>query len=211
MKRFLWAVLLFLTACASTADVSAETEGAGVAAYEPMQIFAPLAGKVLRGEGTGPDGEPVVDFAKWEFILGGRAFQSTHKLEGHSYGGRTIFFFDEGAKKYIFHYFTTAGFHTTGEVTPTDDGFVVTEKVIGHPEFVEVRSRMFFEGDVVRVTSSHVDKDGNVSEGEGFDYREVDEAARAPDNVLFFDEADALFGKRSDIKDAHDRYENSDQ
>jgi len=27
-------------------------------------------------------------------------------------------------------------------------------------------------------------------------------------NILFFDEADALFGKRSDIKDAHDRYSN---
>ena len=26
--------------------------------------------------------------------------------------------------------------------------------------------------------------------------------------VLFFDEADALFGKRSDVKDAHDRYTN---
>jgi len=26
--------------------------------------------------------------------------------------------------------------------------------------------------------------------------------------VLFFDEADALFGKRSDVKDAHDRYAN---
>jgi hypothetical protein len=26
--------------------------------------------------------------------------------------------------------------------------------------------------------------------------------------VLFFDEADALFGKRSEVKDAHDRYAN---
>jgi len=34
-----------------------------------------------------------------------------------------------------------------------------------------------------------------------------DEANRA-DSVLFFDEADALFGKRSDVKDAHDRYAN---
>ncbi|WP_144409272.1 ATP-binding protein [Pseudoxanthomonas suwonensis] len=34
-----------------------------------------------------------------------------------------------------------------------------------------------------------------------------DEADRA-DSVLFFDEADALFGKRSDVKDAHDRYAN---
>ena len=28
--------------------------------------------------------------------------------------------------------------------------------------------------------------------------------------VLFFDEADALFGKRTDVKDAHDRYANLD-
>ena len=26
--------------------------------------------------------------------------------------------------------------------------------------------------------------------------------------MLFFDEADALFGKRSEVKDAHDRYAN---
>ncbi|MDL0433540.1 ATP-binding protein [Marinobacter sp. TBZ242] len=34
-----------------------------------------------------------------------------------------------------------------------------------------------------------------------------DHAARA-DVVLFFDEADALFGKRSEVRDAHDRYAN---
>jgi SpoVK/Ycf46/Vps4 family AAA+-type ATPase len=28
--------------------------------------------------------------------------------------------------------------------------------------------------------------------------------------ILFFDEADALFGKRSEVKDAHDRYANLD-
>jgi hypothetical protein len=32
--------------------------------------------------------------------------------------------------------------------------------------------------------------------------------ARAGDAILFFDEADALFGKRSEVKDAHDRYAN---
>ena len=30
------------------------------------------------------------------------------------------------------------------------------------------------------------------------------------DVVLFFDEADALFGKRSDVRDAHDRYANQE-
>jgi SpoVK/Ycf46/Vps4 family AAA+-type ATPase len=33
-------------------------------------------------------------------------------------------------------------------------------------------------------------------------------AAQDARAVLFFDEADALFGKRSDVKDAHDRYAN---
>ena len=34
--------------------------------------------------------------------------------------------------------------------------------------------------------------------------------AEAGGAVLFFDEADALFGKRTDVKDAHDRYANID-
>ncbi len=32
--------------------------------------------------------------------------------------------------------------------------------------------------------------------------------AQCSDAVLLFDEADALFGKRTDVKDAHDRYSN---
>jgi SpoVK/Ycf46/Vps4 family AAA+-type ATPase len=34
------------------------------------------------------------------------------------------------------------------------------------------------------------------------------DAAEKADAVLFFDEADALFGKRTAVKDAHDRYAN---
>src|SRR5262249_39756481 len=33
-------------------------------------------------------------------------------------------------------------------------------------------------------------------------------AADGSNAILFFDEADALFGKRSEVKDAHDRYAN---
>jgi SpoVK/Ycf46/Vps4 family AAA+-type ATPase len=33
-------------------------------------------------------------------------------------------------------------------------------------------------------------------------------AAESGTSVLFFDEADALFGKRSEVRDAHDRYAN---
>jgi SpoVK/Ycf46/Vps4 family AAA+-type ATPase len=34
------------------------------------------------------------------------------------------------------------------------------------------------------------------------------QAAHSGNAILFFDEADALFGKRSEVKDAHDRYAN---
>ncbi len=36
------------------------------------------------------------------------------------------------------------------------------------------------------------------------------DAAENKNWILFFDEADALFGKRTDIKDAHDRYANQE-
>lgn len=38
--------------------------------------------------------------------------------------------------------------------------------------------------------------------------KQVFDAAEASDIVLFFDEADALFGKRTEVKDAHDRFAN---
>ena len=38
--------------------------------------------------------------------------------------------------------------------------------------------------------------------------RQLFDAADAADIMLFFDEADALFGKRTEVKDAHDRYAN---
>ena len=36
------------------------------------------------------------------------------------------------------------------------------------------------------------------------------DAAEAKNWILFFDEADALFGKRTDVKDSHDRYANNE-
>ena len=38
--------------------------------------------------------------------------------------------------------------------------------------------------------------------------RRLFDAADAADAILFFDEADALFGKRTEVRDAHDRYAN---
>jgi hypothetical protein len=58
-----------------------------------------------------------------------------------------------------------------------------------------------FRADLSRVMSKYIgETEKNLS-------RLFDDAA-ASGAVLFFDEADALFGKRSEVKDAHDRYAN---
>ncbi|MFC2951021.1 hypothetical protein ACFOOP_03730 [Marinicaulis aureus] len=196
------AALVFVVA-SMTGAASAEEKMA--TAYEPMAPFMKFAGTAWRGEGTGPDGKPIVDIAVYDMILGGRAFQSTHRLEGGTYGGRTIIFYDEGAKEYIFHYFTTAGFHTVGEIVPTDTGFTAVEQVMNHPEYAQVRSEAIFGDATIRVNSSHVAHDGTVSDGDGLSYKQIPR-----EGVLLFDEADAAFGKRTDVKDAHHKYEDDD-
>ncbi len=57
----------------------------------------------------------------------------------------------------------------------------------------------------------HVDLSQVVSKYIGETEKQLDQlfdAAMASGAMLFFDEADALFGKRSEVKDAHDRYAN---
>jgi len=56
-----------------------------------------------------------------------------------------------------------------------------------------------------------VDLSGLVSKFIGETEKNLDRvfsSARAGNALLFFDEADAIFGKRSEVKDAHDRYAN---
>lgn len=56
-----------------------------------------------------------------------------------------------------------------------------------------------------------IDLSGIVSKYIGETEKNLDrifEAAHESNAILFFDEADALFGKRSEVKDAHDRYAN---
>ena len=88
---------------------------------------------------------------------------------------------------------------------PTEKGFFVVEGVRGHPKFVEVRSDIAITGSSMIIGSRHKDKDGNVSDGEVLTYHEIEDPG-----PLFFDEADALFGKRTTVKDAHDRYKDDD-
>jgi hypothetical protein len=60
-----------------------------------------------------------------------------------------------------------------------------------------------FRVDLSRIVSKYI---GETSQNLG----RILGAARHTDAVVFFDEADALFGKRTEVKDAHDRYANTD-
>jgi len=151
MRRILSAALIAAVSC-----------GAALAEdYAPMAPFAPFVGKTLRGEWADPDGKAVVDLARWELILGGRAIESTHRIVGSSYGGKTIIFWDESAKKYVFHYFTTGGFHTLGEMTLKDGVLQSVEQVEGHPTIKAVQARSTLGPDTLVVNVTYIGKDGS--------------------------------------------------
>ena len=188
MRTALIAAALILSACAKpvveTADAAPSAESKTVAnaslaaPYAPMAMFAPFSGKTFRGEWTDDNGDHLVDVAKYEMILNGRALQSTHRLEGKDYGGRTIFFYDEGAKNYVFHYFTTAGFHTTGTSEFIDGGLVTDEKVEGHATVGSVRSKVTFGTDEIQIDVVYVGKDGSETPGGHRVYKEIADPGR---------------------------------
>jgi len=141
--------------------------------YAPMAPFAGLDGKAFRAEWSDDGKMKTADVATYELILGGRALQSTHRIEGSTYGGRTIFFYDEAARKYVFHYFTTGGFHTTGTAEFEDGVMTSEEKVEGHATIASVRSQAAFAPDKIRVEVIYVGKDGSQSPQPGRTYTPV--------------------------------------
>ncbi len=83
------------------------------------------------------------------------------------------------------------------------DGDAASDKI----ETVEMLGKELNK-EVLRVDLSQV-----VSKYIGETEKNLDavfEKATNKDWILFFDEADALFGKRTDVKDSHDRYANQE-
>ncbi len=79
---------------------------------------------------------------------------------------------------------------------PPGTGKTMAAQVLAHDLQLDL-----YRVDLSRVMSKYIgETEKNLS-------RLFDEA-RASGAVLFFDEADALFGKRSEVRDAHDRYAN---
>lgn len=70
-------------------------------------------------------------------------------------------------------------------------------------EFAESLGRQLFSVDLGRVVSKYI---GETEKN----LRAVLAEASRSGAVLFFDEADSLLGKRSEVSDSHDRYSNQD-
>jgi|SRR5882672_2665422 len=70
-------------------------------------------------------------------------------------------------------------------------------------QFASAVNRQVYRIDLSQVVSKYIGETEKNLE------RIFDETT-ARDYLLFFDEADALFGQRSDVKDSHDRYANLD-
>ncbi len=82
-------------------------------------------------------------------------------------------------------------------------GAARTGKTLGAHVLAQALGRDILRIDLAQVVSKYI----------GETEKNLDalfERAEQTGAILFFDEADALFGKRTDVKDAHDRYANVD-
>lgn len=147
---------------------------------DPFADIAGIVGKTWRGEGVGPDGKPMVDLSRWEWALGGRAVRITHILADKSYGGETLVFWDKPGKSLIYHYFTTAGFHTQGSMRADGPGRLIAEEnVAGHPTITKVRSTMVLK-DGILTNNAEFFGNGQWAPGHTITYRAM-EPASLPD------------------------------
>src|SRR5688572_6704139 len=121
-------ILLLATLLATALVRGAETQPLD----EHLEPFRPFLGKTWRGvfKNSTPE-KPVIDVARWERALNGKAIRVLHSVNNGSYGGESIIRWDKESKQLVYYYFTTAGFMTTGVMTVVDGKFVGIEKVIG--------------------------------------------------------------------------------
>ena len=111
---------LLVLACgfASAVNLAAADKPSLDPHLEPLR---PLLEKTWKGafKNSTPE-KPTVDVARWERALNGKAVRVLHSINDGVYGGETLIVWDPKKNVLESHYFTTAGFTTTGTVTFRD-------------------------------------------------------------------------------------------
>ena len=138
---------------------------------EPLRAWL---GKTWKQQPTEGGAErPKIDVARWERALNGKAVRILHSINDGEYGGETIATWDEAKKSVVYHYFTTAGFMTTGTMSFEGGQDATNEKVSGNAGGVRKsagRPRSRADG-TFRMKTEYL-KDGKWQPGRDAAYRE---------------------------------------
>jgi hypothetical protein len=139
-------------------------------ALEPLR---PFIDKTYKGtfKNSTPE-KPIQDVQRWERALNGQAIRVLHSVNEGAYGGESLILWDETQKLLVYFYFTTAGFRTTGTITPKDNKLTSLEKVVGSSSGItEVRgvTELLPDGSM-HVVTEHL-KDGQWTPGREVTYR----------------------------------------
>ena len=144
-----------------------------------LEPLRPWLGKTFKGEfkNSTPD-KPVVDVARWERALNGKAVRVLHSINDGAYGGESLVMWDDEKKAVAYHYFTTAGFRTTGTMTFKDGKILSHEVVTGNAGGVtEVRGTFEMRPDGTMHTKTEHLKNGEWTPGRETTYREDSKAS----------------------------------
>lgn len=140
----------------------------------PLEPLRPWLGKTWKGhfKNSTPE-KPVVDVARWERALNGKAVRIVHSINDGSYGGESIVMWDKSKQAVAYHYFTTAGFMTTGTMTFKDGKILSHEVVTGNSGGVtEVRGTTEMRKDGSFVVKTEHRKGDEWTPGRETIYRE---------------------------------------
>jgi hypothetical protein len=138
-----------------------------------LEPLRPLLEKTWKGEfkDSKPD-KPTIDISRWERALNGRAVRVLHSINDGIYGGEMLMMWDQSKQQIGYHYFTTAGFTSTGTMEVQNGKFITHEVVHGDSQGVtEVRSvaEITPEG-TLHVRAEHL-KNGTWTPGHEVTYR----------------------------------------
>ncbi|HYV26178.1 MAG TPA: hypothetical protein VFA77_01490 [Candidatus Eisenbacteria bacterium] len=169
-------LLVLVCGFASAVNLSAADKPTLDPHLEPLR---PLLEKTWKGafKNSTPE-KPTVDVARWERALNGKAVRLLHSINDGVYGGETLVTWNEPKQAVTYHYFTTAGFMTTGTMS-FKEGKVITHEIItgsaGGVSEVRGTSELKDDGSF-HVKTEHL-KNGEWSLGHEVTYRE-DPAAK---------------------------------
>lgn len=166
--KYLYFILLSVISCAIaghcaakevTQQIPESTMMKSKAEHDnPLQMFDKFLG-TWESVFKMVDGKPsVVDVARWEKTLNGKAIRSEHSINDGVYGGEMLLFWDKSKRSLVFYYFTTADFYTTGTIEVISDSqFIAYENVSGSVDGItKVKSTSSIAEGMITVSTSYL-------------------------------------------------------